>query len=114
MKTEKLDYRNDDDDHNDDDDGDDVDDYDDSIVWLVGEVSWPDRLWTAGLCLAHHQPPQTTTSAIFYVIIYIIFNLYNDYIIYIIIWALLKYRLSNIIIIITVFERMKNTNYSFL
>ena len=65
MKTEKLDYRNDDDDHNDHDDGDDVDDYDDSIVWLVGEVSWPDRLWTAGLCLAHHQPPQTTTSAIF-------------------------------------------------
>ena len=63
MKTEKLDYRNDDDDHNDHDDGDDVDD--DSIVWLVGEVSWPDRLWTARLCLAHHQPPQTTTSAIF-------------------------------------------------
>ena len=112
MKTEKLDYRNGDDDDHDRDDGDDVDD--DSIVWLVGEVSWPDRLWTAGLCLAHHQPPQTTTSAIFYVIIHIIFNLYNDYIIYIIIWALLKCRFSNIIIVITVFERMKNTNYSFL
>ena len=96
MKTEKLDYRYDDDDHNDHDDGDDVDDYDDSIVWLVGEVSWPDRLWTAGPCLAHHQPPQTTTSAIFYVIIYTIFNLYNDDIIYIIIWALLKYRFTQI------------------
>ena len=71
MKTEKLDYRNGDDDHNDLDDDDDVDDHDDSIVWLVGEVSWPDRLWTARLCLAHHQPPQTTTSAISYIYNYL-------------------------------------------
>ena len=70
MKTEKLDYRNGDDDDHDRDDGDDVDDYDDSIVWLVGEVSWPDRLWTARLCLAHHQPPQTTTPAILYILIF--------------------------------------------
>ena len=85
MKTEKLDYRNGDDDHNDLDDDDDVDDHDDSIVWLVGEVSWPDRLWTAGLCLAHYQPSTTA-----------------------------KYCFSNITIITRVFERVKNTSYSFL
>ena len=34
MTTEKLDYRNGDDDHNDHDDDDDIDDHDDSIVWL--------------------------------------------------------------------------------
>ena len=94
-------------------DGDDVDDYDDSIVWLVGEVSWPDRLWTAGLCLAHHQPPQTTSSAISYIIIHIIFNLCNIYIIYEIIYLDINHQPSHIKIIIRVFERVQNTSYSF-
>ena len=68
MKTEKLDYRNGDDDDHDRYDGVDVDD--DSIVWLVGEVSWPDRLWTAGLRLAHHQLPLPTSLYLLFIIVH--------------------------------------------